>query len=128
MNNITIIGNLTRDPELRYFESGNSVASFSIAWNEYKKGGEQEVHYFDCKAWGKTAETLANHCRKGSKVGLTGTLKQERWESKEGNKQSKVIINVDRLDLLGSKQDAETPTQQAATTSATSVDYDTMPF
>mgnify|MGYP004456298169 CR=1 FL=1 len=102
-NSVTLIGNLTRDPELRYTKSGAAVAAFSIALNEVWMQNDQKqerVSYIDCQAWAKTAETVAHYFNKGNPIMVDGNLRQERWETEDGHKRSKVIVNVSRVHFL----------------------------
>lgn len=101
MNTVAIIGNLTKDPELRYTPSGMAVLNFSIAVNELRKG-EKIAHFFNVTVWDKTAENCNQYLTKGSKVGIEGSLQQQRWEN-EGKQQSKVIINAHRVEFLTPK-------------------------
>ena len=104
MNSVSLIGRLTADPELRYFESGKSVAKFSIAVNRTK----DEADFFEIEAWEKTAEVAGQYCRKGSQVGISGSLVQERWQDKTtGTNRSKVVVRCSRLELLGSRAENE---------------------
>src|SRR4030043_220877 len=89
-NKCFLIGNLTKDVELRYIPTGTPVANFGIATNK-KYGEKEEVFFGDCVAWGKLAETCSKYLSKGSKVLLEGRLVTESWTS-EGKKQSKVKI------------------------------------
>jgi single-strand DNA-binding protein len=104
MNTVSLIGRLTADPELRYFETGKSVAKFSIAVNRTK----EEADFFEIEAWEKTAEVVGQYCRKGSQVGISGSLVQERWKDKTtGTGRSKVVVRCSRLELLGSRPEGE---------------------
>ncbi len=104
MNSVSLIGRLTADPELRYFESGKSVAKFSLAVNRTK----DEADFFEIEAWEKTAEVAGQYCRKGSQVGISGSLVQERWQDKTtGTNRSKVVVRCNRLELLGSRLEGE---------------------
>lgn len=101
VNNITILGNLTRDPELRFTPSGTAVASFGIAVNrniQNKTSGEWEaqVDFFNVTTWYKLAENCAESLNKGDRVLVSGRLSQDNWEDKEGQKRSavKIIANV----------------------------------
>jgi single-strand DNA-binding protein len=103
MNNVTLIGRLTRDSELKYSSGGAAIASLSIAVNSKKKQGDRwvdEVDYFDCTLFGKQAESLNQYLNKGKQIGITGRLKQNRWE-KDGQNYSKVVVIVNQIDLLG---------------------------
>ena len=101
MNSVVIIGRLTRDPEIRYTQSGKAVSNMTLAVKRRFK--KDEVDFLDCVSWEKTAELTAEYLRKGSQVGITGALKQERFEV-EGQKRSKVVINIEQLDFIGSKE------------------------
>lgn len=97
-NTVNIVGNITRDPELRYTPNGSSVANFSVAWNRrYERGGEQveEVSYFDVTCWGSLAENVASSLNKGTRVMVTGRLDQRSWETQNGEKRSKIEIVAD---------------------------------
>ena len=101
VNNITILGNITRDPELRFTPSGTAVVSFGLAVNrsiQNKKSGEwqTEVDFFNVTAWFKLAENCAESLSKGDRVLVSGRLSQDSWEDKEGQKRStvKVIASV----------------------------------
>lgn len=100
-----IVGNLTRDPELRTTASGTQVCSISVAVNRSYKGnsGEQQdqVSYFDCSAWGKLGETIAQYAHKGSGILISGRLEQRSWEDKEGQKRSRIEIVVDDFNFIG---------------------------
>jgi single-strand DNA-binding protein len=101
LNVVALVGCLGRDPETKYFDSGTVVTKFSIAVNRPKKDGVQEADWFDCEAWGKTAEFVTNYIKKGNRVSIVGKLKQEKWEDRTtGDKRSKVMVAVDRLENL----------------------------
>ena len=98
-NQITIMGNLTRDPELRFTQGGKAVANFSVAYNkrfmqdnEWKDG---PTTYFDCVAWERLGENLAASMTKGMRVIVTGTIESRDWETKEGEKRKAWEIKVD---------------------------------
>lgn len=100
INTVVLTGRLGRDPELRFFESGSSVCSFSIAVNQWDKKTEKEIaHWFDVQVWGKRGEALANYCRKGSKVTVQGRLEQNTWQDKDGNKRSSVRVSAAQVDF-----------------------------
>jgi single-strand DNA-binding protein len=104
-NIVVIRGNLTRDPEIRHTPSGVAVASFALAFNERRRDKVQETtvdvaHFFDCKAFGKTAELVGQHLAKGANCIVRGRLAQERWETKGGDKRSKVVILADGVDFV----------------------------
>lgn len=99
INNITIIGRLTRDPELRHTQNGTSVTSFSIAVNS-KYNDKEQTSFFNCVAWSKTGEIVAQYSGKGQRIGISGRLQQRTWEDKQGNKQSTVEIIAGSVQLL----------------------------
>lgn len=104
-NQFTILGNLTRDIEVRYSKSGTPVCNGGIAVNEKVKKGdnwEDEVSFFDFTAFGKRGETMAQHLGKGDPVFVTGRLRQDSWDDKETRKKmSKVILLVNEFRFVG---------------------------
>ena len=99
-NNVTIIGNLTRDPELRYTTGGTGVASFGLAVNRrYQRNGEweEQVSFFNVVAWGELGENCAASLTKGSRAIVTGRLEQRSWETAEGDKRSVVEVVADEI-------------------------------
>lgn len=96
LNRVFLMGNLTRDPELRYTPSGTAVANFGIAVNRRyttKEGDrKEEVDFFDVEVWNKQAEYCNEYLVKGSGVLIEGRLKQDRWEDESGNKRSKLKV------------------------------------
>jgi single-strand DNA-binding protein len=95
-NKVILLGNLTRDPEVRYIPSGTAVASFAIAVNRKYKQGEEtkdEVSYIDIVVFGKTAENCGQYLNKGDAILVEGRLQQRRWDDKDsGQKRSKVEV------------------------------------
>lgn len=115
MNTVNLIGNLGQDPEMKYFDSGTVVCSFSIALASYDKKEQKETtDWVLCKSWGKTAEVVGEYVKKGHKLGVCGSLKTDTWE-KDGKKQSKTYVLVSRVDLLTSKKDGEPGERQTHT-------------
>lgn len=109
-NSVTIIGNLTRDPELRVTPKGTAICTFSLAVNRKWKndaGQEQEeVSFIDCEAWEKAAETINKYVTKGRPLFVTGRLKQDQWEDKNTKeKRSKLKVVVGEFQFLGSRGD-----------------------
>jgi len=109
LNKVLLIGNLTRDPELKYTPQGTAVCDFSIALNEKFKGKDgswqEKVHYIDIAAWGRTAEVCGEYLKKGRPVFVEGRLNQDRWEQ-DGQKRSKIRVTADRVQFLGGPQGA----------------------
>lgn len=103
-NKVVLMGNLTRDPELRTTPNGSNVASFSLAVNRTWKNaqGEQQeaVDYVDCNIWGKPAEIITQYMKKGSGILVSGRLQQRSWEQ-EGQKRSKVEVVVEDFNFVG---------------------------
>lgn len=113
MNVITLAGRAGRDPEVRYFESGTVVANLTLAVNATKKDADPD--WFNLQIWGKTAQIAADYVRKGSQIAVTGRMSFEQWTDRNtGEKRSKPVVTVDRLTLLGSKQDREGSAPAAA--------------
>ena len=107
LNSVNIMGNLTRDPELKYTQSGKSVCSISIANNRVYSRGEEKVKetsYFDVEVWGAVAENCAKYLTKGSGIIVEGRLKQDRWE-KDGKTQSRVRIAANSIHFMPKKRD-----------------------
>lgn len=109
LNIVTLIGNLTRDPELKHTPKGTAVCQVSLAVNhKYTTGdGEkrEEVNFIDCEMWGRTAEIVQEYCKKGNPLAVTGRLKQETWDDKTtGAKRSKIKVIVGEMTLLGGGQ------------------------
>lgn len=103
-NKVILMGNLTRDPEVRTTPNGQSVANFSIAVNRTWKGsdGSQQdsVSYIDCVAWGRTGEVIAQYMQKGRPILVSGRLDQRSWEQ-DGQKRSKVEVVVEDFNFVG---------------------------
>ncbi len=100
-NTVTIIGNVTRDPELRYLTSGTALASFGVAWNNrYKdRNGDQveDTSFFDVTCWRDLADNVSESISKGDRVIVYGKLEQRSWETQDGEKRSKVEIVADEV-------------------------------
>ena len=101
-NTVTVVGNMTRDPELRFTPSGQANASFGIAvnrrWqNRQTQEWEEQVSYFNVVCWREMAENVAESLVKGMRVVVTGRLDQRSWETKEGDKRSVIEISADEI-------------------------------
>lgn len=97
-NSVTIVGNLTRDPELRYTPNGAAVANFSVAWNRrYERNGEQveDVSYFDVTCWGSLADNVSASLQRGMRVVVSGQLDQRSWDTPDGQRRNKVEVKAD---------------------------------
>lgn len=104
LNRVMLMGNLTRDPELKYTPANQAVANLGIAINRKWKNqaGEQqeETTFIDCEAWGKTAEVLNQYLKKGRPVYIEGRLKLDQWEDKDGGKRSKIKVVVENFQFI----------------------------
>ncbi len=96
-NSVTVVGNITRDPELRFTPGGSAVANFGLAWNRKGRDGEEVVSFFDITAWNQLAENASESLSKGMRVVVYGRLDQRSWENQEGEKRSKVEIVADEI-------------------------------
>ena len=95
-NSVTIVGNLTRDPEIRATPRGTPVANFGVAWNmKGRDGQEDKVSYFDVSCWNQLAENVADSLTKGMRVVVYGRLEQRSWQNADGDNRSKVEIVAD---------------------------------
>ncbi len=107
-NQVTLMGNLTRDPELRQIPSGQSVCSFSLALNRSYKGGDgnwqEAVDYVDVVAWANLGERVAQYMKKGSPVLVSGRLQSRQWEQ-DGQKRSKLEVVAVDVTFIGNKND-----------------------
>lgn len=115
-NRVILVGNLTRDIELRYLPSGAGIAKSAIATSyKYKtQSGEQkdEVCYLDFNIFGKSAEVANQYLRKGSKVLLEGRLVFEQWTAQDGTNRNRHSLRVDTMKMLDSKQDNQSSNNQ----------------
>jgi len=100
INSITIAGTATRDPEVKFFDSGSGVAKFAIAVNQYSKKEGQSSYFLDVEVWGKLAEVVSDQVSKGNRVIVSGDLKTETYTSKKtGENVTKFIINARAVDF-----------------------------
>ena len=106
MNQVCLVGNIAKDLELRYTPQGKAVIDLSVAVNE-GYGDKKSVSFFDCIVWEKQAENCNQYLTKGSKVGITGSLRQQKWQDKEGKNRYKIIINAHRVEFLSTKREED---------------------
>lgn len=107
LNEIILMGRLTRDPELRYTASNTPVASFSLAVDrdfKSKEGGEKETDFIDCVAWRQTGEFVSKYFQKGSMAAVKGRLQIRDWQDKDGNKRRSAEVVVDNIYFCGKKE------------------------
>lgn len=123
LNYVALIGNLTRDPDLRYTQQGVAVADFSIGVNRKFKNKEgqtrDEVAFIEVIAWGKTGEAVSTYLKKGGLCLIEGRLVQERWEGQDGRRHSKIKVTAERVQFLGQRSKEEgggpmEPSEEAA--------------
>lgn len=113
-NNCSFSGNVGRDPEMRYFESGSCLATFSLPIED-RRGGE--TFWLNVKVWGKQATVIADYVKKGSRIIVNGELEFESWES-NGEKKTKPVLNCQKFTLLGDKKktdsaESDKPSQES---------------
>ena len=108
-NKVLLMGNLTRDPELRYTSGGTAVASFGLAINRKFKQGEEwkeEVCFVDITVWGKQGENCAEYLTKGSLVMIDGRLNYQTWDAEGGGKRSKLEVVANSVQFLDGKKES----------------------
>ena len=96
LNTITIVGRLTANPELKTSQAGNSYVRFGLAVSH----GKDDTSFINCTAFGKTSENISKYVSKGHRLGISGYLKQNRWQTNSGDNRSEVIINVNQISFL----------------------------
>ena len=119
INRVNISGNLTRDPELRSTAGGTQILSFGVAVNDRRRNqqtGEWEdvPNFVDCVVFGQRAEALSRFLSKGSKVAIEGKLRFSSWETKEGQRRSKLEVVVDEVEFLSRNQQGGAPMSHGA--------------
>ena len=110
LNHITIMGRLTRDPELRRTGSGTAVASFTVAVDRDfggRDGGEKETDFIDCVAWRQTGEFVSKYFTKGSMIVVSGRLQLRSWNDKDGNKRRSAEVVADNVYFAESKRNGD---------------------
>lgn len=114
INNITLVGRLTRDPDLRYTSNGQAVATFNLAVNRNftNASGEREADFPNCVIWRKQAENLANYARKGMLIGITGRIQTRNYENQQGQRVYVTEVVADNFQLLERRQDNNGQSQQ----------------
>ena len=116
MNKITLIGNLTRDPEVRATPNGITVCTFTIAVNRRfaNKDGEKETDFFRINAWRQLGEVCAQYLAKGRKVAVVGELQARTYESKDGETRMSLDVQADEVEFLTPKNAAAEQSEEAA--------------
>lgn len=107
LNLVTLVGRTGIDPDVKYFESGSIKCRLTLAVRRRSRNSD-EPDWFTLELWGKNAEVAANYVRKGGLIGVTGALKIDSWQDRTtGANRTSPVVRVDRLELLGSRQDNE---------------------
>jgi len=111
LNKVLLIGNLTRDPDVRMLSNGRPVCNFGLALNRNYKDAEgnrkEEVTFVDVECYGPRAEAVGRFFTKGRSIFVEGRLKLDQWESKEGEKRSAIRVVLDNFEFVDSKQDGQ---------------------
>ncbi|MCF7855883.1 MAG: single-stranded DNA-binding protein [Candidatus Pacebacteria bacterium] len=134
-NKVVLMGNLTRDPQLRHIPSGAAVAEMGMAANESFKNQSGEVVertcFVDIVAWGRQAESCTEYLKKGAPVLIEGSLQFEQWQTQEGQNRSRLRVRADRVRFLGSRKSETEEPQDGAVATAAAPDMpapENMPF
>ena len=133
LNKVMLIGNLGKDPEVRYTGSGQAVASFSLATSERfknKQSGEWEekTEWHRVTLWGKQAEVAGEYLAKGKNVFIEGRLQTRKWTDRDGNEKYTTEVVGERMQMLGGKGDGGGRRSEAGGVADTTVSYDEPPF
>jgi len=107
INSVVLVGNLTKDPELRHTPSGTAVTTLRLAVNDRVKRGEEwqdAAYYFDVTVWGRDAENCAQYLAKGRPVGVQGKLTWREWDAQDGTKRQSVEVTANNIQFLGSRE------------------------
>lgn len=108
MNNIVLLGRLTKDADIRSTQSGKVVASFTLAVDRpYTQNGKREVDFIACQIWGKSAEVLGKSVHKGQRILLEGRLQIRQYTDKNGNKRTAAEVVADRFEFIERKEQTE---------------------
>lgn len=127
INSVTLVGRAGRDPEVRYFESGTVVANLTMAVNRRNRNDEPD--WFNLEIWGKQAQVAADYVKKGSLLGISGSFKLDSWKDRNtGESRNKPVVRVDRLELLGSKREAQNSNFQNQNSFNQQPNNDEIPF
>ena len=110
MNKTILLGNLTRDPELRFLPSSVAVVNFGMAmnerWTDQQTGEQREnVCFVECEAWNRQAEVINEHLKKGSQILVEGSLKFEQWQGDDGTNRNRLKVRVQRFEFVGPRLD-----------------------
>ena len=107
LNVIALCGRMVRDPEVKRI-GDRSCCNFTIAVErDYKSKGEKITDFFDCTAWGATADFIGKYCRKGREVTVNGSMESRKWQDKEGNNRTSWYVNCGNVNGVGSRQESQ---------------------
>lgn len=125
INNVVLVGRMTRDAELRMTQSNTAVASFTLAVNRPFKNqnGEREADFINCVIWRQAAENLANWCKKGALVGITGNIQTRNYENQQGQRVYVTEVVADNFQLLESRSQ-----QQSSNNNSMDISDEDLPF
>lgn len=111
LNRVMLMGNLTRDPELRYLPSNTAVVSLGLAinrrWRNQQGESQEETTFVDCESFGRQAEVINQYLRKGRPIFIEGRLKLDQWQDRDGNNRSKLKVIVERFEFIDSRPDGD---------------------
>ncbi|MBR8699060.1 single-stranded DNA-binding protein [Enterococcus casseliflavus] len=126
INNVVLVGRLTKDPDLKYTGNGTAVATFTLAVNRNftNQSGEREADFISCVIWRKPAETLANYAKKGVLIGVTGRIQTRSYDNQQGQKVYVTEVIADNFQLLESKKaDSSQNTQGSGVSNSQTNNY-----
>ena len=129
INNVVIMGRLTKDPELKTTQSGLSVVSFTVAVDRNcQKDGERRADFLNVVAWRQTAEFVEKYFAKGSMIAIQGSIQTRKYEDKSGNKRTSVEIVADNVSFCGSKTGSGKPNLNVSNDDFEEIGNDDLPF
>ena len=128
MNNVSLVGRLTADPEIKHTKSGTAYTRFSVAVDRpVKQGEEKQADFINIVAWNKTAEFVCRYFTKGQRIGLTGSIRTGSYTDKDGNKRNTVEVWGNNVEFVEKKTSVQ-PTVQPETIDITVPDDEDLPF
>ena len=132
LNQVVLLGNIVRDPEVKFIGDSTPVCNFTVACNERytDRDGEQQERamFIDCVAWNRTGEIIGEHFVKGQQIAVTGKLQLDQWEDEERGKQSRHKVNVFSFAFTGSKADNDKLRENRAADGDDEENEDDIPF
>ena len=130
INNVVLVGRLTRDPELRFTSNGSAVATFNLAVNRNFKtqDGEREADFVNCVIWRKPAEALANYAKKGTLIGVVGRIQTRNYENQQGQKVFVTEVVCDNFQLLERRDSSESQSNNSSSQNSSSFKDTSDPF